>query len=190
MTWSTFTSPLHMADITRLEQGRPIRVLTKPFIYHIGGYPSDNVVRIPAGFCSDGVSVPRPFRWIIEPWGPYARAAIVHDFLYNTQSLPRKDADEIFREAIKIVTSSLILDTMGSEHEPGYTLKGRIVACLAYLGVRIGGKFGYANGRENYENRAKRASEKVKDRDPNLFSLIILTPTELLRRGLELNRDS
>jgi len=184
--WSTFTSPLHMADITRLEQGRPIRVLTKPFIYHVGKYPSVDLVKIPAGYCSDGASVPRPFRWIIEPWGVYARAAIVHDFLYSTQSRSRKEADRIFREAIKIVTEVSQDSEHESEHDPEFTLRGRCIAFAAYWGVRIGGKFGYANGRINYENRARRASEKVKKRDRKLYFLIISTPEELNRRSLEL----
>lgn len=184
--WSTFTSPLHMADITRLEQGRPIRVLTKPFIYHVGTFPSHDLVKIPAGYCSDGASVPRPFRWIIEPWGIYARAAIVHDYLYSTQSRSRKEADKIFREAIKIVTEDSQDKAPGSEHPPSYTLWGRFIAFAAYWGVRIGGKFGYANGRKNYKNRALRASKKVEDRDRKLYFLIIPTPNELNRRSFEL----
>ena len=184
--WSTFTSPLHMADITRLEQGRPIRVLTKPLVYHVGKFPSDDLVNIPAGYCSDGASVPRPFRWIIEPWGVYARAAIVHDFLYSTQSRSRVDADKIFREAIKIVTEVSRDKSNESEHPPIYSLRGRFIAFSAYWGVRIGGKFGYANGRKNYENRARRASNKVKERDRKLYFLIILRPNELNRRSLEL----
>lgn len=184
--WSTFTSPLHMADITRLEQGRPIRVLTKPFIYHVGKFPSDDLVRIPAGYCSDGASVPRPFRWIIEPWGVYARAAIVHDFLYSTQTRSRKEADQIFREAIKIVTEDSQDSVVGSDHPPHYTLRGRLIAFVAYWGVRIGGKFGYANGRKNYETRAHRAKRKVEKRDRKLYFLIIPTPNELNRRATEL----
>jgi len=136
--WSTFTSPLHMADITRLEQGRPIRVLTKPFIYHVGKYPSVDLVKIPAG------------------------------------------------EAIKIVTEVSQDSEHESEHDPEFTLRGRCIAFAAYWGVRIGGKFGYAKGRINYENRARRASEKVKKRDRKLYFLIISTPEELNRRSLEL----
>lgn len=187
--WSTFTSPLHMADITRLEQGRPIRVLTKPFIYHVGEFPSADLVKIPAGYCSDGASVPRPFRWVIQPWGVYARAAIVHDFLYSTQSRSRLEADQIFREAIKIVTEDSKDKVKGSNHDPHYTWRGRFTAFAAYWGVRIGGKFGYANGRNNYENRARRALNKVEDRDRKLFFLIIPTPNELNRRSLELSLE-
>jgi len=46
--------------------------------------------------------------------------------------------------------------------------------------VRIGGKFGYSNGRKNYRRRAERALDKVERRDEFLFAIIIDTPEKLL----------
>jgi len=177
---STFTRPLHTGDVSRLEQGRPIRVITKPFEYHLGKFGSGNKVTIPLGYCSDGASVPRPLRWFLEPWGKYAQAAIVHDFLYSTWQRPRKEADLIFREAIEIITEDTYGGSESSYDTPDYSKRGKLVAFFAYWGVRIGGKFGYSNGRENYLKRAERALDKVETRDEFLFSIIIDTPEKLL----------
>lgn len=39
-------------------------------------------ITVPAGFMSDGASVPRLFWWWLPPWGDVAtRAALVHDWL-------------------------------------------------------------------------------------------------------------
>lgn len=62
-------------------------------------------VKIPAGFLSDGASIPRAFWSIFSPFGEYLRAAIVHDFLYSKDSddlfpCNRKTADLIFKEAM------------------------------------------------------------------------------------------
>lgn len=177
---STFTRPLHTGDVTRLEQGRPIRVITKPFEYHLGEFGSGNKVSIPLGYCSDGASVPRPLRWFLEPWGKYAQAAIVHDFLYSTWQRPRKEADQIFREAIEIITEDSHAGEESSYDAPDYTKRGKAIAFFAYWGVRIGGKFGYSNGRKNYRRRAERALDKVERRDEFLFAIIIDTPEKLL----------
>ena len=59
-------------------------------------------LEIPAGFESDGASVPRFFWSIVFPPDDDRAlyAAIVHDFVYRTHPYgwTRKDADEAFRE--------------------------------------------------------------------------------------------
>lgn len=59
-------------------------------------------VTIPAGFRSDGASVPRAFWWIVSPAiDPRTiRAAICHDFLYRNspQDWTRAEADRLFRD--------------------------------------------------------------------------------------------
>lgn len=182
---SRFTYPLHTGDVTRLEQGRPIRVITEPFQYHIGKKGSSDRVTIPKGFCSDGASVPRLLRGILEPWGKYAQAAIVHDFLYNTWQKPRKEADLIFREAILVISEDVGKDS----GDPDYTWKGKFVAFITYWGVRIGGRGGYAKGRSNYQERANRAYEKVLGRDDKLTNLIIRSPSQLLKRSIDTHLD-
>lgn len=57
---------------------------------------------LPAGFRSDGMSVPRPFWRLIGPKveGRTAAPAIIHDFLYASHAVPRREADRWLREAL------------------------------------------------------------------------------------------
>ena len=70
----------------------------------------ERTITVPSGMRTDFASVPRVAQSIVPRVGPYAEAAIVHDFLYIAwQILPghgardedRKFADELFREAMK-----------------------------------------------------------------------------------------
>lgn len=76
-------------------------------------------VRVPAKFHTDFASVPRAFWWMFPPTGTYARAAVVHDFLYahkfafhtidqDTANLTRKQCDDIFLEAMTANGTKLI----------------------------------------------------------------------------------
>ena len=68
-------------------------------------------VHIPAGFVTDLASVPRPFWQFLPRDGRYSPAAIVHDYLYWTQSVPKKVADDIFRLAMQeLDVSSITVD--------------------------------------------------------------------------------
>ena len=49
--------------------------LTAPFSY----ISSRGVVTVPAGFDTDGASVPRVFWSVLDPFGPYFKAAVIHD---------------------------------------------------------------------------------------------------------------
>ncbi len=50
-----------------------------------------------SGFKTDGASVPKIFRWFVDPFsGNYLPAAIVHDALYQSQILTREESDLIF----------------------------------------------------------------------------------------------
>lgn len=53
---------------------------------------------VPKGFVSDGASIPQMFWGLIAPCidGRTVRAAIIHDWLYSTAILSRKQADQIF----------------------------------------------------------------------------------------------
>jgi len=171
MPKSTFTRPLYTADVSRLEQGRPIRVILEDFEFHIGDENSPNVVEIPKGYCSDGASVPWFLGWYLEPWGRFAQAAIVHDYLYSTNRRARKESDEIFREAIVVITT----DTQ--DDDP--TMYGKCVAAVAYQALRVFGSQGYRTGRTRYGDRARRAKEKVFKRDRPLHDIIIEDPADL-----------
>ena len=74
------------------------------FEYHIGYEDSDEVVKVPKGFITDGASIPK-FAWSIigSPMGKYSAAAVVHDFLYHTKKYTRRKSDAIFLEAMKVL---------------------------------------------------------------------------------------
>jgi hypothetical protein len=60
---------------------------------------------IPAGYVTDFATVPKFLRWLIDTYGPYTRAAIVHDWLI-THGIPdhlvtSRDADGIFRRIMR-----------------------------------------------------------------------------------------
>ena len=88
-----------------------------------------NGIVIPAGFESDGASVPRIFwRLIFPPTDTRAiRAAVFHDYIYRCQpeGWTRPDADSAFRRL-------LIEDGME-----------RLRSWAAWIGVRIGGAWAW-----------------------------------------------
>ena len=61
----------------------------------------DNIV-IPAGFVTDFASIPRIFRAIHPVNGRHRKAAVVHDYLCRSIEVKRKDADNVFLEAMKV----------------------------------------------------------------------------------------
>lgn len=105
-----------------------VYTLREPLFVDLG---SGEPVRVPAGFKSDGASVPRLFwRCVFPPGDSRAlRAAFVHDYLYRVPvpGWNRISADRIF-------LALLIADGMpiGS-------------AVTAYIGIRI---FGHKNWRK------------------------------------------
>jgi hypothetical protein len=46
-------------------------------------------------------SIPRIFWQVLTPQGRYAYAAVIHDYLYWTQTRPRAEADEILNFAMQ-----------------------------------------------------------------------------------------
>jgi Protein of unknown function (DUF1353) len=91
---------------TRGEQGalylsrfvEPIYFLTKPITWTPNpdqhGYQP---VTVPVGFVTDLASIPRLFWSSLRPDGEYTYPAIVHDYLYWTQTRPKDTADMIFK---------------------------------------------------------------------------------------------
>jgi hypothetical protein len=56
-----------------------------------------SAVEVPRGFVTDLASIPRIFFSVLRPDGQYAYSAIVHDYLYWTQTRTREESDEIFK---------------------------------------------------------------------------------------------
>ena len=95
---SAFTTP---ADLRMLDNYQ-WELLTE-FDYHVGHLPSAAVIRIPAGTVTDLATVPRVLWTIFPPHGRYAKAAIVHDYLYDQAIGTKAWADCIFLEAMEVL---------------------------------------------------------------------------------------
>jgi len=73
-------------------------IIISPFIYENDKY----VIQFTPKLQSDGASVPKIFWNIFPPIsGKYMEAAILHDILYASHILSKKEADKIFLEAMK-----------------------------------------------------------------------------------------
>lgn len=76
------------------------------FIYKhtFGGQELSNSYIVPAGFITNGFSVPCVFKSIFSATDKGVEIAVVHDFLYNKScpfDMPRRDADFIFYEGLR-----------------------------------------------------------------------------------------
>lgn len=95
---SQFTKPL----IVKLV-GKNLWEVVEPFEYHVGCYPSDEVIKVPSGKLTDFASVPRIFWSILSPIDKHAKAAVVHDFCYEIHYDKKKRCDDIFAEGMKVL---------------------------------------------------------------------------------------
>lgn len=95
---SSFTTP---ADLRMLANYR--WQLLAEFVYHVGCYPSRTVINVPSGTVTDLASTPRMLWMLFPPHGEYAKAAIVHDYLYANAIGTRAWADEVFLEAMRVL---------------------------------------------------------------------------------------
>lgn len=96
---SSFTTP---ARFELMDDGYTFMLLEN-FEYHVGEYPSEEIIKVPKGFITDLASVPRIFWNICPPQGQYAKAAIVHDYLYVIAFRDKAYADNVFLEAMKVL---------------------------------------------------------------------------------------
>ena len=101
--------------------GRNLHLL-EPIIY---AALNGSVITVPAGFHSDGASVPRALWPAVAPFGRHWRAAILHDYLYRETYLPKSYCDQIFLEAmtsdgVDQVTRTLIYDTVVAAGGPAF----------------------------------------------------------------------
>lgn len=76
---STFTGSLVIEEVV---PGRRWR-LREPLRYEAGAKGSGFVIEVPAGFETDGATLPAVLRLVLAVWGTYGRAACIHDYLYS-----------------------------------------------------------------------------------------------------------
>jgi hypothetical protein len=77
--------------------------LAKPLSYHVGEYPSKTIIKVPKGTETDMASIPRILWAFFPPTGRWAKAAILHDYLYSKGCVERIEADKIFLESMKVL---------------------------------------------------------------------------------------
>lgn len=95
---SQFTSELVVEQINE-EEWR----LLEGFEYHVGSYPSNEVICVPPGFVTDFVSSPK-FLWpILPPRGEYGKASVIHDYCYATACYSKGRSDAIFLEGMTVL---------------------------------------------------------------------------------------
>ena len=123
---SSFTDPL----IIEIQANGVCGKLLKEFDYHVGDEDSNVIVHVPAGFVTDFASVPWGLWNIFPKWGRYSKAAVVHDYLYRSKTVTRKEADLIFKEAMMVLGV------------PQWQVN------LMYWGVRLFGWIGYKNNNQ------------------------------------------
>ena len=93
---SAFPNPL---DVRYVDE-RQFKLL-EPFAY----INSPVKIVVPAGFITDGASIPKAVWSIVgSPWtGKYVYATIPHDWGYTTQTMTRREVDDIFNEGMRIL---------------------------------------------------------------------------------------
>lgn len=105
---SLFTGGL---TLTHLDADWRLWQLETPLTYEVGALGSGRVVEVPAGFITDGASVPRLLWPLFPSWGRYSRAAVLHDYLGDRlvnrrdphpEGLSQRDIDAIFYEAMGV----------------------------------------------------------------------------------------
>jgi len=77
--------------------------LAQELEYHVGCYPSSEIIIIPIGFLTNFASTPRIFWSIVPPIGRHAKAAVLHDYLYFCHYYRRKKCDVVFLEAMQVL---------------------------------------------------------------------------------------
>lgn len=135
-----FLSPLELEYV----DGRHW-VITKEFDYHVDVPDSGRIIHIHAGFITDFASIPRVLWPVLPPTGSYGKAAVIHDYLYQTcvinlpngfEIVDRGQADHILLEAMEVLGTS------------------RAVRETIYWGVRAGGWWAWRKHRkEDKEGR-------------------------------------
>lgn len=91
------------------ETGKDYWRVTEAFKFYMDDPTEEKWVLIPAGYLTDGATVPRIFWELLPPWGAYGQAAIVHDWLCEhltveikgvVTPITRAQADKAFKQGM------------------------------------------------------------------------------------------
>jgi hypothetical protein len=104
-------------------------------------------VCVPAGFITDGASIPRIVHTWARPTGPNFPSALIHDYRYRLQMGNRKDADDEFYYNLRI---------LGLRWSKAF---------LMYLFVRTFGYFAWKNNTPRIEDVKDQIAAYQKERE-------------------------
>jgi len=91
------------------------------------------VVTIEKGFTTDLASVPRIFWPVVPPFGRYARAAVLHDYLLEESCLLPETANEMFFEALETLHTNKTTRFLIKTGVRGYFFLKRLFYKLPFL---------------------------------------------------------
>ncbi|HGJ5067315.1 TPA: DUF1353 domain-containing protein [Salmonella enterica subsp. enterica serovar Muenchen] len=74
----------------------------EPFAFYLSDDNSDEI-EVLTGFVTNLATVPRIFWILLPPDGKYAKAAIIHDYLYDNALRTKQEADRIFLDGITVL---------------------------------------------------------------------------------------
>lgn len=89
LTWKVSTS-----------DGRHFTLIDEPIEYRSDVILQNHLIVMPVGTQFDGASTPWGGWNVFPPFGPWWRAAGLHDFLYRGTKLPKDACDKVFLEAM------------------------------------------------------------------------------------------
>jgi hypothetical protein len=79
------------------DDDKPLDTLAKSYIVEI----RKRIISIPLGFMTDYASIPRfMLAFFVKYEKAYKKAAVIHDWLYWSQTVSRKNADDILNDAM------------------------------------------------------------------------------------------
>lgn len=106
---------------------RPEKRLVEPVVFEVGARGSGLFVTVPAGYVTDGYSLPGQLLQRFQPESAdFLLPAILHDWLYDVGTVPRDMCDRILLQAMRAVGVS------------------RVRRFVVYRAVRLGGWGGFA----------------------------------------------
>jgi hypothetical protein len=96
--------------LNRAKDGRELVRLCEPLVWGVESPEGPTFVTVPEGFESDFASMPWAARRMLPSFGPWARAAVLHDHLYLTRGeagrFTRLQADDMLRDAMAATAES------------------------------------------------------------------------------------
>jgi hypothetical protein len=79
-------------EIREVNEDNTLWELTTPLVYK----GNTQVLVAPIGLKTNFASVPKMFWSVLAPWGRHMKAAVMHDYFYQTGCISRLDADGLF----------------------------------------------------------------------------------------------